>query len=51
MLKAVVLLLVLAFVASRVLPRRRLPWAVPLVVVAVLLVVRTIGWLTGDGGG
>jgi hypothetical protein len=47
-LKAVVLLLVLAFVASRVLPRRRLPWAVPVAVVVVLLLVRTIGWLTGD---
>ena len=48
MLKAVVLLLVLAFVASRVLPRSRLPWAVPVAVVAVLLTVRTIGWATGE---
>jgi Na+-translocating ferredoxin:NAD+ oxidoreductase RnfD subunit len=47
-LKLVVLLLVLAFVASRVLPRRRLPWAVPVAVVVTLLVVRTVGWLTGD---
>ena len=48
MLKAVVLLLVVAFVASRVLPRRRLPWMVPVTVVVVLLTVRTVGWLTGD---
>lgn len=48
MLKAVVVLLVLAFVASRVLPRRRLPWAVPLSLVGVLLVVRSVGWLSGD---
>lgn len=48
MLKAVVLLLVLSVVARRVLPRRRLPWAVPLAVVGVLLVVRTIGWATGE---
>lgn len=48
MLKAVVALLVLAFVASRVLPRRRLPWAVPVVLVGVILVVRGIGYLTGD---
>ena len=49
MLKAVVLLLVVAFVASRVLPRRRMPWMVPVAVVAVLLTVRTVGWLTGEG--
>ena len=48
MLKAVVLLLALSFVAWRLLPRRRMPWTVPLVVVAVLLVVRTAGWLGGD---
>ena len=48
LLKLVVLLLALAFVASRVLPRRRLPWAVPLVVVATLLTVRTVGWLAGE---
>lgn len=47
-LKAAVLLLALAFVASRLLPRRRLPWAVPLVVVGVLLIVRTVAWLAGD---
>ena len=41
------LLLCAAFVAWRVLPRRRLPWAVPLAVVGVLLVVRTVGWFTG----
>lgn len=48
MLKAVVVLLVLAFVAARVLPRRRLPWAVPVLLVVVLLVVRGIGYLSGD---
>ena len=48
MLKAVVLLLVVAFVASRVLPRRRLPWAVPVAVVGVLLVVRGVGYATAD---
>ena len=48
MLKLVVLLLAVAFVASRLLPRRRMPWAVPLAVVGVLLVVRTIGWVSGD---
>ena len=48
LLKLCVVLLAVAFVASRVLPRRRLPWAVPLAVVAVLLTVRTIGWLTGE---
>ena len=48
MLKAAVLLLVLALVAKRVLPRRRLPWAVPVAVVVVLLTVRTIGWATGE---
>ena len=50
LLKLSVLLLAVAFVASRVLPRRRLPWAVPVTVVLVLLVVRTVGWLTGDEG-
>ena len=50
MLKAVVVLLALAFVAWRVLPRYRLPWAVPVAVVVVLLAVRTAGYLTGDDG-
>lgn len=48
MLKLAVLLLVVALVARRVLPRRRLPWTVPLALVGVLLAVRTVGWLTGD---
>lgn len=48
MLKAVAVLLVLAFVASRLLPRRRLPWAVPLLLVGLLLVVRSVGYLTGE---
>ena len=47
-LKAVVLLLALAFIAYRVLPRRRLPWTIPLVVVGVVLAVRTVTWLTGE---
>ena len=42
------MLLVLAFVASRVLPRRRLPWAVPVLLVVLLLLVRGIGYLSGD---
>jgi hypothetical protein len=41
-------MLVLALVARRFWPRSRLPWAVPLVVVGVVLVVRTIGYLAGD---
>lgn len=48
LLKSVVLLLAAAFVAWRLLPRRRLPWAVPVAVVGVLLTVRTVGWLAGD---
>lgn len=48
MLKAAVVLLVLALVARRLLPRRRLPWLVPVAVVGVLLTVRTVAWLTGD---
>lgn len=48
MLKLAVLLLVVALVARRVLPRRRLPWTVPLALVGVLLVVRTVGWVSGD---
>lgn len=48
MLKLAVLLLVVALVARRVLPRRRLPWTVPLALVGVLLVVRTVGWASGD---
>lgn len=48
MLKLVVLLLAGAFVAWRLLPRRRLPWMVPVSVVGVLLVVRTVGWLSAQ---
>lgn len=47
-IRSVVLLLVLALVARRFWPRSRLPWTVPLVVVGVLLVVRTVGYLYGD---
>ncbi len=44
----IVLLLAAAFVAWRILPRRRLPWMVPLVLVGVVLTVRTLTYLTGD---
>lgn len=47
-LKAVVVLLALAYLAHRLLPRRRLPWTVPLVLVAVVLTVRTVSWLSGE---
>ncbi len=47
-LKAVVLLLAIAFVAYRVRPHWRLPWTVPLVLVGVVLTVRTVTWLAGD---
>lgn len=47
-LKVVVLLLVAAVLARRFLPRSRMPWAVPLVLVAVVLAVRTATWLAGD---
>ena len=48
MLKLAVLLLAAALVARSLVPRRRLPWAVPLALVGVLLVVRTVGWVSGD---
>ena len=47
-LKVVVLLLAAAFVAWRVLPRYRMPWTIPLVLVGVVLSVRTVTWLAGD---
>lgn len=47
-LRIVVLLLAVAFIAWRLRPRARLPWAVPLAVVGVLLAVRTATWLTGE---
>jgi hypothetical protein len=47
-LKAVVLLLAAALVARRLLPRRRMPWMVPVAVVGVVLAVRTATWLLGD---
>ena len=49
-LRVVLLLLVLAVLARRFLPRYRLPWVLPLVVVAVVLAVRTVTYLLGDGG-
>lgn len=42
------LLLAAAAIAYRLLPRRRLPWMVPLVLVGVILTVRTVTYLTGD---
>lgn len=50
MLRVAVLLLVVALLARRFLPRYRLPWAVPLALVAGLVTVRTVGWLTSDRG-
>lgn len=47
LLKVVLLLLVLAFVARRLLPRRPMTWAAPLVLVGVVLAVRTVGYLQG----
>jgi len=47
-LRLVLLLLVVAYLAHRFRPQHRLPWTVPLAVVGVLLVVRTVGWLTWD---
>ena len=42
------LLLAAAFLARRFLPRYRMPWAIPLVLVGVVLTVRTVTWLAGD---
>ena len=47
-LKVVVLLLAAAFLAHRLLPRHRMPWTIPLVLVGVVLTVRTVTWLAGD---
>ncbi len=47
-LKVVVLLVAAAFVAHRLLPRRRMPWMVPIAVVGVVLTIRTVTWLLGD---
>jgi uncharacterized membrane protein len=47
MVKVVVLLVVLALLARRFLPRYRLPWMVPIALVAGLLIVRTAGYLLG----
>ncbi len=43
-----VVLLVLAVLLRRFLPRYRLPWTIPLLVVGVLLAVRTTTYLVGD---
>lgn len=48
-LRLVVVLLVLALLARRFLPRYRLPWLVPLAAVGVVLTVRTATYLLGDG--
>jgi hypothetical protein len=47
-LRVVVLLLAMAFVFWRFLPRYRMPWTIPLVLVGVVLTVRTVTWLAGD---
>ena len=47
-LKVVVLLLAAALLARRLLPRYRMPWTIPLVLVGVVLTVRTVTWLAGD---
>jgi len=47
-LRVVVLLIVLAVLARRFLPRYRLAWYGPLVLVGVILAVRTAGYLLGD---
>lgn len=47
-LRLAVLLLVLALLGRRCLPRYRLTWALPLVLVGVILVVRTAGYLLGQ---
>jgi len=49
-LRLVVVLVVLALLARRFLPRFRLPWMVPLVLVGVILTVRTTTYLLGDPG-
>ncbi len=46
MVKILVLLVVLALLMRRLLPRRRLPWSIPLIVVGVVLTVRTLTYLT-----
>jgi hypothetical protein len=48
-LRVVVLLLVLAVLGRRFLPRYRLPWLVPVVLVGVVLAVRSTTYLVGDG--
>ena len=50
MLRLVVVLVVLALLARRFLPRFRLPWMVPLVLVGVILTVRTTTYLLGNPG-
>ena len=50
MLRLVVVLVVVALLARRFLPRFRLPWMVPLVLVGVILTVRTTTYLLGNPG-
>lgn len=47
-LRLVVLLLILSLLARRFLPCYRLPWVVPLGLVAGLVAVRAVGWATSD---
>jgi hypothetical protein len=46
--KLLVVLLLIAAIAYRLRPHRRMTWMVPLVVVGVVLTVRTVTYLTGD---
>ncbi|MCW2778017.1 MAG: hypothetical protein JWN17_1742 [Frankiales bacterium] len=49
LLRLLVLLAVLALLARRFLPRRRMSWAVPVVVGVTIVVVRSVAYvLTGD---
>jgi hypothetical protein len=47
-LRAVVVLLAVAFVAYRLRPQWRMPWSIPLILVGVVVIVRTVTWLAGD---
>jgi ABC-type bacteriocin/lantibiotic exporter with double-glycine peptidase domain len=47
-LRLLVVLVVLALIARRVLPRRRLPWLVPVALGVAVVVVRGVAWLLGQ---
>lgn len=48
-LRLLVLLALVALVAYRFFPRRRMSWAVPLVVGSTIVVVRGVAYVFGDG--